>query len=63
MSTKTYKDGAEQIIVSTPLTADSGDFVEVTRRVKDRAGRWRTEESVAIGVEAWRQICAAGVKP
>lgn len=56
MPSKTYEDGADQIVVTTPREETPAAFVEVTRRVKDIRGRWRTEESVAIGLTAWRRI-------
>ena len=59
MGTRTYEDGADQIVVCTPEEDTSDDFVEITRRVKDARGRWRTEESVAIGLDAWRRIVAS----
>ena len=47
MPSRTFEDGADQIIVSTPKEESPDAFVEVTRRVRDSRGRWRTEESVA----------------
>ena len=63
MVTRTYKDEDDRIVVDAPKSGEDGSdsFVTITRLMRHANGRWHTEESVAIGFEAWRRIIRDGV--